>query len=129
MAIANVCANGHCRRCNEYDRRDRERRPSITKLWRIEPTLKQNDVSYVQKAVVHYPIFKERRKRLVKGEQRERMVNSPNCLLKSNIQPRKAQNIRRGNAENEEGKRVENRRTCMVAGIEKYLVVMVLQLL
>lgn len=50
------------------------------------------------------------------------MMNSPNCLLKSNIQPRKAQNIRKR-------KRMENRGTCMVAGIEKYLVVMVLQVL
>jgi hypothetical protein len=43
-------------------------------------------------------------------------VNSPNCLLKSNIQPQKRE-ILEGNAGDGERKRKDNRKTCMVVGM------------
>ena len=58
-------------------------------------------------AVVDQPIIKERRKRLAKGERKgNEWVNSPNCLLKSNIQPQKRKILE----ENAGDKREETKR-------------------
>ena len=78
--------------------------------------------------VVHRPIFKERQKRLVKEREGNEWANSPNCLLKSNIQPQKRE-ILEGNAGDDGRKREDNRKTCMVVGMGEYLVEMVLRVL